>query len=78
MLDSSGAVKGKGGRVNPRNILKRKKRVTSEVEEAGEETDEGDMESREVDYMSDSSSNSELEFLVNRWKSEGKQDVVHG
>lgn len=42
----------------------KKKRVTVDGEEAGEETDEGDMESREVDYMSDASSNSELEFLV--------------
>ena len=43
---------------------KKEKRLATEGEEAGEETDEGDMESREVDYMSDSSSNSELEFLV--------------
>ena len=34
------------------------------MDEAGEETDEGDMESREVDYMTDASSNSEMEFLV--------------
>ena len=33
--------------------------------EAGEETDEGDVESREVDYMSDSTSESEQEFQVN-------------
>ena len=43
---------------------KRKKRATVDGVEAGEDTDEGEMESREVDYMSDSSSNSELEFLV--------------
>ena len=43
---------------------KKMKKNTGAEEEAGEETDEGDMESREVDYMTDSSSNSELEFLV--------------
>jgi hypothetical protein len=43
---------------------KKKKRDAVNGGEAGEDTDEGDMESREVDYMSDSSSNSELEFLV--------------
>lgn len=47
------------------NSKKKKKRLTVDGAEAGEDTDEGDMESREVDYMSDSSSNSELEFLVN-------------
>ena len=41
----------------------RKKSQASE-DEAGEETDEGDMESREVDYMSDASSDSEQEFQV--------------
>ena len=46
------------------NKKKKKKRETADGREAGEDTDEGDMESREVDYMSDSSSNSELEFLV--------------
>ena len=44
---------------------KKKRRKQSGLEmEAGEDTDEGEMESREVDYMSDSSSNSEQEFLV--------------
>lgn len=43
---------------------KKRKKSAGVDDEAGEETDEGDMESREVDYMSDSSSNSELEFLV--------------
>lgn len=46
------------------NSKKKKKRLTVD---GGEDTDEGEMESREVDYMSDSSSNSELEFLVIRW-----------
>lgn len=45
---------------------KKKKKATDDGVEAGEDTDEGDMESREVDYMSDSSSSSELEFLVIR------------
>ena len=65
--DSSSAPRGKSksSEAISRHILKKKKKRVSEVEEAGEETDEGDMESREVDYMSDSSSNSELEFLVN-------------
>lgn len=64
--DSSGPPrrKSKSSEAISRHILKKKKKRVSEVEEAGEETDEGDMESREVDYMSDSSSNSELEFLV--------------
>ena len=43
-----------------------KKKSQGSEDEAGEETDEGDMESREVDYMSDSSSNSEHEFQVSR------------
>ena len=43
--------------------VSRKKSQASE-DEAGEETDEGDMESREVDYMSDASSDSEQEFQV--------------
>ena len=43
-----------------------KKKSQGSEDEAGEETDEGDMESREVDYMSDSSSNSENEFQVSR------------
>ena len=41
-----------------------KKKSQGSDDEAGEETDEGDMESREVDYMSDSSSDSEQEFQV--------------
>ena len=41
-----------------------KKKSQGSEDEAGEETDEGDMESREVDYMSDSSSDSEHEFQV--------------
>ena len=41
-----------------------KKKSQGSEDEAGEETDEGDMESREVDYMSDSSSASEQEFQV--------------
>lgn len=43
-----------------------KKKSQGSEDEAGEETDEGDMESREVDYMSDSSSDSEQEFQVSR------------
>lgn len=43
-----------------------KKKSQGSEDEAGEETDEGDMESREVDYMTDTSSNSEHEFQVSR------------
>ena len=43
-----------------------KKKSQGSEDEAGEETDEGDMESREVDYMSDSSSDSEQEFQVSQ------------
>ena len=44
----------------------RKKSVSKKrgVSEGGEETDEGDMESWEVDYMSESSSASEKEYKV--------------
>ena len=38
-----------------------RKRVEHSDSEAGEETDEGDMESREVDYFSDTSSDREEE-----------------
>ena len=63
-LDSSGEEKVSGhGPGNKKKTTKKKKDARGE-DEAGEETDEGDMESREVDYMSDSSTNSELEFLV--------------
>lgn len=63
---TAGAAKDKNGAkaVSKKVKSKKKKRVTIDGEEAGEDTDEGDMESREVDYMTDSSSNSELEFLV--------------
>lgn len=43
-----------------------KKKSQGSDDEAGEETDEGDMESREVDYMSDASSDSEHEFQVSK------------
>ena len=43
---------------------KKKQRLKGGEDEAGEETDEGDMESREVDYMSDLSSSSEMEYQV--------------
>lgn len=43
-----------------------KKKSQGSEDEAGEETDEGDMESREVDYMSDTSSDSENEFQVHK------------
>ena len=49
---------------------KKKKKGRRSSVEAGEDTDEGDMESREVDYMTDSSSGSEQEFQVCRWTSE--------
>ena len=39
--------------------------------EAGEDTDEGEMESREVDYMSDSDSDAEVEIKVGRGGCEG-------
>ena len=42
----------------------KKKRKLGADAEAGEETDEGDMESREVDYITDSSNNSDHEFEV--------------
>lgn len=47
---------------------KKKKRQASHGNdsEAGEETDEGEVESREVDYMSESSSDSENEFQVKK------------
>ena len=44
----------------------KKKSQGGSEDEAGEETDEGDMESREVDYMSDTSSDSEHEFQVSK------------
>ena len=44
---------------------KKKRKACQEIDsEAGEETDEGEIESREVDYMSESSSDSEQEFQV--------------
>ncbi len=64
--DSTAPVKVKHSakEVSKKMKTKKMKKGVGADEEAGEETDEGDMESREVDYMSDSSSNSELEFLV--------------
>ena len=60
ILTAAGTQKKKaGGRPS-------KKKSQGSEDEAGEETDEGDMESREVDYMSDSSSDSEHEFQVSR------------
>lgn len=47
-----------------RKRQKRKHPLHSDSE-AGEETDEGEVESKEVDYMSDSTSESEQEFQVN-------------
>ena len=44
--------------------MKKSRRRGGREEEAGEETDEGDMEGQEVDYMSRSSSESEEEFQV--------------
>ena len=44
---------------------KKKNRRQEEDLEAGEDTDEGEMESREMDYTTDSSSNSEQDFQVN-------------
>jgi len=43
---------------------KKGRRSGEDSMEAGEDTDEGEMESREVDYMTDSSSESEQEFQV--------------
>ena len=43
----------------------KKKHPMHSGSKAGEETDEGDVESREVDYMSDSTSESEQKFQVN-------------
>ena len=56
---ASHAKKGKGVKKSRQRPGKSK-----EGEEAGEETDEGDMEGVEVDYMSRSSSESEEEFQV--------------
>ena len=44
--------------------MKKSRRRGGREEEAGEETDEGDMEGQEVDYMSRSSSESEEDFQV--------------
>lgn len=52
--------KGKSSAQSVSKKMKEKKKKRAD----GEDTDEGDMESREVDYISDSSSGSELEFLV--------------
>ena len=60
---SSPNKKGKSGK-KPRRRTGKKKGEEGEREEAGEETDEGDMEGEEVDYMSRSSSESEEEFQV--------------
>ena len=49
--------------MNKKKDKKKKLRLGVDAE-AGEDTDEGDMESREVDYITDSSSNSEQEFQV--------------
>ncbi len=57
--------KNKTGQKKKKKKKKKKKGSRDDDEVgAGEDTDEGDMESREVDYMTDSSSNSEQEFQV--------------
>ena len=54
-----------GPSTSPRKKAGKKKQKKHSVgDEAGEETDEGDMESQEVDYMTDSSSASEKEYKV--------------
>lgn len=57
-VSTSHIKKGKGAKKSRHRAGK------GEDEEAGEETDEGDMEGLEVDYMSRSSSESEEEFQV--------------
>ena len=54
----------KKGKVVKKRRGGKKRGEQREEDEAGEETDEGDMEGQEVDYMSRSSSESEDEFQV--------------
>lgn len=63
---SSQVAGGKDKNKTGQKKKKKKKKGSRDDDEvgAGEDTDEGDLESREVDYMTDSSSNSEQEFQV--------------